>query len=121
MLLFVGVGSLLIGEQVLGQEVTIKGTVFNMYRTKPLEAVSVMSTSGKGTATDSNGNYYIVVQLQDSLYFSYLGRATAKYAVRDLNPNTGFDIALRSCAGAHLCPRSAPLAMKGDERLFRLA
>ena len=45
----------------MGQEVTVHGTVYNMYRTKPLEAVSVMSTSGRGTTTDSNGNYVIVV------------------------------------------------------------
>jgi len=80
--------------QVLGQEVTIKGTVFNMYRTRPLDGVSVISTSGRGTATDSNGNYSIQVNREDSIYFSYLGRATAKYAVSGLNASSSFDIAL---------------------------
>lgn len=81
--------------QARGQEpVTIHGTVFNMYRTKPLEAVSVICTSGKGTITDSNGNYSIMVSLTDSIYFSYLGRATAKFAVSAINTATGFDIAL---------------------------
>ena len=80
--------------QVLGQEITVKGTVFNMYRTRPLDGVSVISTSGKGTATDSNGNYTIQVNREDSIYFSYLGRATAKYAVSGLNTSSGFDIAL---------------------------
>jgi hypothetical protein len=65
-----------------------------MYRTKPLDRVSVVSTSGKGTATDSNGNYIIVVSLSDSIYFSYLGRATSKFAIRDINYSSGFDIAL---------------------------
>jgi hypothetical protein len=76
------------------QEVTIRGTVFNMYRTHPLEAVSVISSSGRGTTTDANGNYSIRVKESDSLSFSYLGRATQMFPVRDMNPTTGFDIAL---------------------------
>jgi hypothetical protein len=80
--------------RVWGQDVTVHGTVYNMYRTKPLDRVSVLSASGKGTATDSNGNYIIVVSLADSLYFSYLGRATNKFPVRDINYTSGFDIAL---------------------------
>lgn len=80
---------------MFGQEqVAVHGTVFNMYRTKPLEAVSVISTSGKGTATDSNGNYYIVVAPSDSIYFSYLGKETARYAVSVIRMQAAFDIAL---------------------------
>jgi hypothetical protein len=77
-----------------GQEVIIHGTVFNMYKTHPLEAVSVISSSGRGTLTDANGNYIIRVNQTDSLSFSYLGRATQMFAVKDMNPSTGFDIAL---------------------------
>jgi len=80
--------------RVWGQDVTVHGTVYNMYRTKPLDRVSVISTTGKGTITDSNGNYIIVVSLSDSIYFSYLGRATSKFAIRDINYSSGFDIAL---------------------------
>ena len=65
-----------------------------MYKTRPLDAVSVMSTSGRGTATDSNGNYFLVVNPGDSVYFSYLGRATVKYPVAGINTFTNFDIAL---------------------------
>jgi hypothetical protein len=81
------------GQDAFGQ-VTIKGTVFNMYRTRPLEAVSVTSTSGKGTITDSNGNYSLVVREQDSISFSYLGRSTVKYPVSAINTANNFDIAL---------------------------
>ncbi|MDO6434411.1 carboxypeptidase-like regulatory domain-containing protein [Flavitalea sp. BT771] len=77
-----------------GQQVTIHGTVYNMYRTRPLERVSVMAASGKGTATDSNGNYSIQLSLTDSISFSYLGRATQMFPVKDINSITGFDIAL---------------------------
>lgn len=85
---------LFLGSKVWGQEVTVHGTVYNMYRTKPLDGVSVISSLGRGTATDSNGNYAITVSIKDSLYFSYLGRSTAKYAVSSINYLSGFDIAL---------------------------
>ncbi len=65
-----------------------------MYRTRPLNAVSVISTSGKGTTTDSNGNYIIVVREEDSLFFSYLGRSTMKFPLRTINVFNNFDIAL---------------------------
>jgi hypothetical protein len=81
-------------ERAWGQEVTIHGTVYNMYRTKPLDGVSVICTSGRGTATDSNGNYALVVDLKDSIYFSYLGKATMKYPIKDVNYYSGFDISL---------------------------
>jgi len=76
------------------QQVTIHGTVYNMYRTRPLDAVSVMSTSGRGTITDSNGNYMLTVDIKDSITFSYLGRTTAKYPVTEINKSASFDIAL---------------------------
>ena len=76
-------------------QISIHGTVYNMYHTRPLEGVSVLTTSGRGTATDSLGNYSIsAASLDDSLYFSYLGQATARYPVRSMNFYNGFDIAL---------------------------
>jgi hypothetical protein len=76
------------------QQVTIHGTVFNMYKTRPLDGVSVVCNCGIGTTTDSNGNYMIRVDQSDSLRFSYLGRATQMFPVTMMNPTTGFDIAL---------------------------
>ncbi len=85
---------LLLGAFSGRAQVVIRGTVFNMYRTRPLEAVTVMSSSGRGAYTDSNGNYVINVREEDSLSFSYLGRVTVKFPVREMNRTTGFDIAL---------------------------
>ena len=79
LLLVVMISAALAGQQTFGQ-VTVKGTVYNITRTHPLEAVSVMSTSGRGTVTDSNGNYSIVVNEKDSISFSYLGKPTMKFA-----------------------------------------
>ncbi len=92
--LFTVLAFLFLPQQQASAQVTIRGTVYNMYKTKPLESVSVMSTSGKGTTTDSNGNYILVVSPDDSISFSYLGRSTVKYPVSAINPLTGFDIAL---------------------------
>jgi hypothetical protein len=65
-----------------------------MYRTRPLDRVSVVSSSGRGTTTDTNGYYQITVSYDDSIYFSYLGRATIKYPVKEINTLSNFDIAL---------------------------
>jgi cell division protein FtsI/penicillin-binding protein 2 len=80
-------------QQIFAQ-ITVKGTVYNINRTRPLEAVSVISTSGRGTITDSNGNYTIVVNEKDSISFSYLGKATMKYPVVNVENYPSFDIAL---------------------------
>jgi hypothetical protein len=94
LLVLFSLGLILAGDGAWAQEVTISGTVYNMYRTRPLDAVSVVCTSGRGTITDSNGNYMIKVRLGDSIYFSYLGRSTVKYPVSEMNILSGFDIAL---------------------------
>lgn len=80
--------------RVMAQQVTIHGTVFNMYKTRPLDGVSVLCNCGSGTTTDSNGNYVIRVDESDSLSFSYLGRSTQMFPVLMMNSTTGFDIAL---------------------------
>ncbi|MBC7904132.1 MAG: hypothetical protein H7Y27_11945 [Gemmatimonadaceae bacterium] len=75
-------------------QLRLRGTVYDMSRTQTLPGVSVLSTSGLGTSTDSAGNYLILVRETDSVWFSYLNKPTPKYPVRAVyNPN-GFDIAL---------------------------
>jgi hypothetical protein len=64
--------------------------------------VSVMSTSGAGTATDSLGHYSIRLVAGDSLYFSYLGKYTAKFPLRTLDPGQPFDMSL------DLAPQALP-------------
>jgi hypothetical protein len=81
------------GQMVIGQ-VLIKGTVYDRSQRVGLPGVSVMGTSGGGTATDSMGNYSIRLALGDSIYFSYLGKFTARTPVRDINPDQPFDMSL---------------------------
>lgn len=73
----------------------IRGTVYDSSHNYPLELVSVLSTSGRGTITDINGVYEIEVTEQDSIWFSYLNKPTVKFPVlKILNPFS-FDIALQ--------------------------
>lgn len=59
-----------------------------------MAGVSVLSTSGGGTTTDSTGHYRLSMGLADSLYFSYLGKQTLRFPAKEINPNQPFDMAL---------------------------
>jgi hypothetical protein len=73
----------------------IKGTVYDSSRNFPMEAVSVLSTSGRGTITNSDGQYEIDVQENDSIWFSYLGKPTIKFPVLKMVNPFAFDISLQ--------------------------
>lgn len=73
----------------------VKGHVLDSSRVYPIEAVTVVSTSGKMTMTDSTGFYSIDVAEKDSIWFSFLGKPTPKYPVLKITDITQFDIALR--------------------------
>lgn len=76
------------------QNYIIRGVVYDSSRNYPLEAVSVLSTSGKGTVTNSEGVYEIEVSEKDSIWFSYLNKPTMKFPVLKIVNPMGFDIAL---------------------------
>ncbi len=73
----------------------VQGTVLDSSRTYPLEAVSVLSTSGRGTITAADGSYTIDASDKDSLWFSYLGKPTQKFPVAKIQNLSQFDIALQ--------------------------
>jgi hypothetical protein len=75
-------------------QVIIKGRVYDISRTIPLPSVSVLSSSGTGTVTDSSGYYAILVNETDSIWFSYLNKPTPRFAVAAINKFNGFDISL---------------------------
>jgi len=74
------------------QKVTISGTVYDISARKPLEAVAVLSSSGKAVVTDSLGHYHITVNNKDSIWFSMIGKTTMKYPVDTINNPLSFDI-----------------------------
>jgi len=86
---------LLIATSSRAQTFLLKGTVYDSSRINPLEAVSVLTTAGRGTATNSQGKYEIEVTLKDSIWFSYLNKPTVKYPVLKITDFTQFDLSLR--------------------------
>lgn len=85
--------SFLLIHQVSAQ-VTISGTVYDITKRTPIEAVSVISTGGNGTVSDASGKYHISVKETDSIYFSYQNKATPKYAVTAIANTFAFDISI---------------------------
>ncbi|HEU4903363.1 MAG TPA: hypothetical protein VFT06_11245, partial [Flavisolibacter sp.] len=72
----------------------VKGHVFDSTRSYPIDRVTVLSTGGQMSMTDSSGAYNIIVAERDSIWFSYLGKPTPKYPVLKMADVTQFDIAL---------------------------
>lgn len=77
-----------------GQEYKVRGYVYDSSKNYPLQAVSVMTTSGKGTQTDADGLYEIEVFEKDSVWFSYLGKPTVKFPVAKMLNPLEFDVSL---------------------------
>jgi hypothetical protein len=73
----------------------IRGTVYDSTRNYPLELVSVLTTSGRGTITNKDGQYEVEVGEKDSIWFSYLNKPTVKFPVLKIANPFGFDISLK--------------------------
>jgi hypothetical protein len=84
---------ILLSNSVYSQ-VRVSGRVYDISQYRPLEAVSVMSTSGAGTISDSLGRYSIVVNENDSIWFSYLNKPTPKYSVKNILNIQNFEVSL---------------------------
>lgn len=93
-LLFTFLLTLLVQQIIVAQVITISGTVYDITKKTPIESVSVLSTSGKGTVTDSLGHYSLTVNERDSIYFSFLNKPTPKYAVSTIANPGAFDISI---------------------------
>ena len=83
----------LIATATLGQ-VQVSGTVYDKSMMYGMRGVSVMGASGTGAITDSLGHYHIRLAIGDSIYFSYLGRSTSKFPVKDIPLGFPFDMSL---------------------------
>jgi hypothetical protein len=80
--------------RIAAAQVVIKGAVYDKQARHGIPNVSVISTSGIGTITDTLGRYNIKVPNDDSIYFSYLGKMSAKFPVKRLPPDQPLDISL---------------------------
>lgn len=79
-------------QKAAAQSITIRGTVYDITAQRPLEAVGVVSSSGKGTITDSLGHYAITVSMKDSIWFSLIGKTTMKYPVDTIGNPDNFNV-----------------------------
>lgn len=82
----------LVGD--VSAQVRVSGRVYDMSQSVPLPSVSVLSTAGTGTITDSTGRYTIFAGEKDSIWFSYLGKPTPKYPVLSIGNTQNFEISL---------------------------
>ena len=73
----------------------VKGTVYDSSRLYPVQSVTVVSTGGKGTFTNANGDYEIEVGEMDSIWFSFLGKPTVKFPVLKMTDPLHFDISIQ--------------------------
>jgi carboxypeptidase-like protein len=112
----------MLSEIAIGQE-TISGTIYDSSQRYPMPGVSVMGTSGGGTITDSLGHYIIKLRAEDSIYFSYLGKATAKFPVKDIASGQPFDMSLQvtitSLPGVTVWPRDYGLDSLENRREYQ--
>ncbi len=92
---FIAVFLFLSASSGMAQSYKIVGTVYDSSRNFPMEAVTVLSTSGKGTMTNSEGHYEIEVEETDSIWFSYLNKPTRKFPVLKIINPFEFDISLQ--------------------------
>lgn len=75
-------------------QVRVSGRVYDISQKNPLPFVSVISSSGAGTITDSLGHYSLILPETDSIWFSYLGKPTSRYAVKNIANIFNFEVAL---------------------------
>ncbi|MFT3947142.1 MAG: hypothetical protein QM763_09230 [Agriterribacter sp.] len=85
-----------VSHAIYAQE--IQGTVYDITQKIPLPSVSVLTSSGNGTQTDSMGFYSIRVTKNDSIWFSYLEKQTPKYPVNTISNPAAFDISIQVSA-----------------------
>lgn len=76
-------------------QITISGTVYDSTKLYVVPGVTVSSTSGLETITDSLGAYHINVSESDSISFFYRGKSTVRFAIKSMTDYTAFDISLR--------------------------
>jgi hypothetical protein len=76
------------------QKLVIKGMVADKSKINAVKGVTVSSTSGKKTVTDSLGRYSIETTIKDSLFFTYKNKPTEMFAVKKIANTDEFNISI---------------------------
>lgn len=76
-------------------QIWLTGKVYDSTRMVTIPAVKVMTKKGTITFTDSIGRYGLNVEKDDSVSFTYRGKSTNYFPVKQINYPAGFDVALQ--------------------------
>ena len=90
------ISSLLIIFSVqLQSQIWLTGRVYDSTRMVTVPSVKISTKKGVVTYTDSIGRYGLNVDKTDSISFTYMGKSTIFFPVKEINYPAGFDIALQ--------------------------
>ncbi|HEY6975431.1 MAG TPA: hypothetical protein VH396_04030 [Chitinophagaceae bacterium] len=84
----------ILSKNLVAQNIKLSGTVYDYFNKKPLDAVTVQTSSGHKTITDSTGKFAIAVIQKDSVWFSFLSKNTQKYPIDTISDLSNFEVAL---------------------------
>ncbi|MEO8821372.1 MAG: hypothetical protein ABI267_06240, partial [Ginsengibacter sp.] len=77
-------------------QIIVSGSVYDVSKLYAIPNVEVTCTSGSSDITDSTGSYHVSVSANDSIIFTYNGKSTVKFPVKDIKDYTAFDISLHA-------------------------
>jgi len=75
-------------------QIVVSGTIYDSTKSVPVAGVEVYASNGNTAISDSSGHYTITARDKDSLTFWYHSKPTAKFAIRQIENTTSFDISL---------------------------
>lgn len=79
----------------VNSQIWLSGKVYDSTRMVTIPAVKVMTKKGSVTFTDSIGRYGLNVENDDSITFTYRGKSTNYFPVKQINYPAGFDVSLQ--------------------------
>jgi len=90
-------------SQIANSQIWLTGKVYDSTRMVTIPAVKVMTKKGEITFTDSIGRYGINVGKDDSVSFTYRGKSTNYFPVKQINYTRWIRCFLTNC-GARQVP-----------------
>ena len=82
--------------QNVAAQIEVSGNVYDNSKLYAVPDVTVTTTSGASDITDSTGSYHLDVSTSDSIFFTYNGKSTIKFAVKEIKNYSAFDISLQA-------------------------
>lgn len=90
--------TIILFSNICKSQLQVQGRVFDVTKKTPLESVAVLTTNGRGAITDTTGRFIINVTETDTIYFSYQGKNTNRFAVNEIKDMTNFEVSIHVIA-----------------------